>query len=255
MFADGDCPDAIVVFVDAWTRYGGSQFLNSTATGDYMDYLCDEVVPFIDGSYPTAASTERRSIAGHSSGGYGAIVTSMLRPDVFGAFAAHAPDTMFEIFIRDFFEIARLLRDRFEGSIDRLVEAAIASDPFDWRTFGTAISVYAYAAAYSPDEQQPGKVLLPFEPGTGALIPEVWERWLAWDPVRMAPRHADPLRGMRKIYLEAGRSDDYFLDLGTKAFAQQLEALGIEHTFELFDGRHGGLQHRYPDAIKLLLTT
>ena len=44
MFAAGDCPDAIVVFVDAWTSYGGSQFLNSTSTGRYLDYLCDEVV-------------------------------------------------------------------------------------------------------------------------------------------------------------------------------------------------------------------
>ena len=44
MFAAGDCPDAIVVFVDAWTAYGGSQFLNSTATGRYLDYLCDEIV-------------------------------------------------------------------------------------------------------------------------------------------------------------------------------------------------------------------
>ena len=44
MFAAGECPDAIVVFVDAWTSYGGSQFLNSTGTGRYLDYLCDEVV-------------------------------------------------------------------------------------------------------------------------------------------------------------------------------------------------------------------
>src|SRR5947209_10764230 len=33
MFATGECPDAIVVFVDAWTSYGGSQFLDSTSTG------------------------------------------------------------------------------------------------------------------------------------------------------------------------------------------------------------------------------
>ena len=31
MFAAGDCPDAIVVFVDCWTSYGGSQFVNSVA--------------------------------------------------------------------------------------------------------------------------------------------------------------------------------------------------------------------------------
>ena len=54
MFAAGDCPDAVIVFVDAWTSRGGSQFLNSTSTGRYLDYLCDEVVPFVDERYPTA---------------------------------------------------------------------------------------------------------------------------------------------------------------------------------------------------------
>jgi Putative esterase len=253
MFAAGECPDAVVVFADSWTRLGGSQFLNSTATGRYMDYLCDEVVPFIDAGYPTAATRDKRGVAGHSSGGYGAIVSSMLRPDVFGAFASHAGDSLFEIFIHDFLEVARLLRDRFEGSYEQLLDAAHASDPFDWGTFGTPLSIYAYAAAYSPDPDTPGGVLLPFELDTGRPIPEVWERWLAWDPVRMAARHADALRSMRRIYLDAGKRDEYFLDLGTQAFAKELDALGVSHTLELFDGKHGGLQYRYPAAIRELV--
>src|SRR3954453_19600180 len=77
MFAAGDCPDAIVVFVDAWTSRGGSQFLNSAGTGPYMDYLCDEVVPFVDGRYPTLADRDRRGLTGKSSGGYGAMVVPM----------------------------------------------------------------------------------------------------------------------------------------------------------------------------------
>lgn len=254
MFAAGGCPEAIVVFVDAWTSLGGSQFLNSPATGRYMDYLCDEVVPFVDGRYPVAAGRDRRGLSGHSSGGYGAIVTAMLRPDVFGAFAAHAPDALFEIFVHDFPETARVLRDGFQGSMAALLDAARASDPFDWSTFGTALSIYAYAAAYSPDPARPGEVLLPFEPATGRLIPEVWERWLAHDPVRMAPRHAEALRSMRRIHLEAGNRDDYYLDLGARAFADRLDELGVEHTFELFDGRHGGISHRYPGAIRELLS-
>ncbi len=66
MFAAGDCPPAVLVFVDAWTVYGGSQFLNSPSTGRYMDYICDEVVHFIDGRYPTSASRDRRAVSGKS---------------------------------------------------------------------------------------------------------------------------------------------------------------------------------------------
>ena len=69
----------------------------------------------------------------------------------------------------------------------------------------------------------------------------------------MAPRHADALAGMRRIYLDAGRSDEAFLDLGAQAFARELEQLGIPHTLELFDGRHGGISYRYPGAIRELL--
>ena len=33
VFADGSTPPCVVVFVDAWTSYGGSQFINSSSTG------------------------------------------------------------------------------------------------------------------------------------------------------------------------------------------------------------------------------
>ena len=58
---------------------------------------------------------------------------------------------------------------------------------------------------------------------------------------------------MRRIYLDAGRSDEYFLDLGAQAFAAELAKLGVEHTLELFDGRHGGITYRYPGAIRELV--
>jgi S-formylglutathione hydrolase FrmB len=68
----------------------------------------------------------------------------------------------------------------------------------------------------------------------------------------MAPAHADALRSMRRIYLDAGRSDEYYLDLGAQAFAAELDALGIDHSLDLFDGKHGGLTYRYPGAIREL---
>jgi S-formylglutathione hydrolase FrmB len=254
MFAADECPPAVVVFVDAWTSLGGSQFLNSTSTGRYLDHLCDELVAFVDARYPTAADREHRGLAGKSSGGYGAMVVPMLRPEVFGALASHAGDALFECcYLPEFPKIARTLRDHFDGSMDALLDAVKSSDHFDWERFGAAFSTYAYAAAYTPDPDRPGRALLPFETATGRLIPDVWEQWLALDPVRMAARHADALGSMRRIYLDAGRSDEWYLDLGAQAFAAELSALGVEHTLELFDGRHGGISYRYPGAIAELV--
>jgi len=253
MFAGGTAP-ALVVFVDAWTSYGGSQFINSASTGRYMDYLCDEVVPFIDERYETIADRDHRAITGKSSGGYGAMVVPMLRPDVFGAFASHAGDALFEAcYLKDFPETARVLRDHHDGSYETFFKAMRAAPALDYSKYGVALNTYAMAACYSPDEADPGKARLPFDIETGRLIDDVWAEWLAWDPVRIAPKRADALRSMKLIYLDAGRSDEYYLDLGAQAFAKELDALDVPYTLELFDGRHGGISYRYPGAIKALV--
>jgi len=253
MFVAGECPDAIIVFIDAWTSLGGSQFLNSAGTGRYLDYLCDEIVPFVDGRYGTLAAAAHRGVAGKSSGGYGAMVVPMLRPDVFGALASHAGDALFECcYLPEFPGIARRLRDDFDGSFDELVRRIEQEPVFDWTRYGGAFSMYAYACAYTPDPARPGKPLLPFEVPTGRLKPEIWERWLALDPVRMVEGHAEALRGMRRIYLDAGKQDEFYLDLGAQAVSRELTRFGVEHTLELFDGRHGGISYRYPIAIREL---
>jgi dienelactone hydrolase len=69
----------------------------------------------------------------------------------------------------------------------------------------------------------------------------------------MAPQHADALRSMKRIYLDAGKRDEYYLDLGATAFAREVEKAGATCTLELFDGAHGGLTYRYPGAIRELV--
>jgi hypothetical protein len=253
LFAGGGCPDAIVVFVDAWTAYGGSQFVNSASTGRYMGYLCDEVVTFVDERYPTHAGRDHRGLTGKSSGGYGAMVVPMMRPEVFGALASHAGDALFEYcYLAGFGKTARTLRDHFEGSWDVFFERLAAADSFDFDRF-EPVMVYGCAAAWSPDLDHPGKALIPFDVASGQVDYDVWSLWLEKDPVRMAAGHADALRSMRRIYLDAGKSDEFYLDLGAQAFAAELDKLGVGHTLELFDGKHGGLTYRYPGAIRELV--
>src|SRR5215468_10173721 len=73
VFASGQAPLAIVVYVDAWTAYGGSQFVDSPGTGQYHSYLCEEIVPWVDARYRTEAAAAKRAIMGKSSGGFGAM--------------------------------------------------------------------------------------------------------------------------------------------------------------------------------------
>jgi hypothetical protein len=252
LFASGDAPPCIVVFVDAWTSLGGSQFIDSPGTGRYQTYLCDEVVPFVDERYRTLAARDHRGIAGKSSGGYGAMVNAMLRPDVFGGFATHAGDALFEVcYAADFRKSARALRDQYDGSFDNFWADFRSRLPFSKKTDHSLLNDWCMAACYSTDED--GTVYLPYEPLTGELVPDVWQRWLEWDPVRMAPLYADALRSMRAIYIDAGNRDDVYLDLGAEAFRRALERLGItDYHFEIFDGTHAGIEWRYPLALRYL---
>jgi hypothetical protein len=107
------------------------------------------------------------------------------------------------------------------------------------------------AACYSPNAD--GSVELPFETATGKLRPDVWDRWLAWDPVRMVGSHADALRGLRAIYVDCGKRDQYFIDVGAEAFRRELERIGVGDVFfELFDGTHSSIEYRYPIALRYL---
>jgi Putative esterase len=251
LFAGGTVPPAVVVLVDCWTSLGGSQFLNSPGTGRYLDHLCDEVVAFVDERYPTLASRDHRGITGKSSGGYGAMVVPMLRPDVFGALASHAGDALFEhCYLSEFARAARALRDEYVGSYERFFADFRSRPAFSKDGDDALLDAWAMAACYSAEPD--GTVTLPFDPATGRLRDEVWQRWLALDPVRMAAGHAEALRSLRGVYLDAGRRDEYRLDLGAAAFSAELDALGVEHVFELFDDTHSGIEYRYPKALAFL---
>ena len=252
LFARGEAPPVVVVWVDAWTSLGGSQFLDSPGTGNDLTYLCDEIVPFVDERYRTIADRDHRGIAGKSSGGYGAMVVPMLRPDLWGGLATHAGDAVFEACYQpEFRESARALRDDYEGSFEKFWEDFRSRPAFSKPSDGHLLNDWCMAACYSTDPD--GTVRLPYDTVTGALIPEVWERWLALDPVRMVPDHADTLRSMRAIYIDAGKKDEFYLDLGAEAFRRALEEIGVtDVSFELFDGTHMSIEYRYPLSLKYL---
>ena len=238
--------DVVVVLVDAFTSLGGSQFLDSPAIGNYHTYLCDEVVPWVDARYPTG----RRALAGKSSGGFGAAVTAMLRPYLFSGFATHASDALFDVtYRRAFVEAVRALRDAYGGSYEAFLEDFRSRRPLSKKTDHALIEMWAMSAAYSGGE-------LPFDTATAAVREDVFERWLAWDPVRLAESRTEALRGMRAVWIDAGRGDEFFLDVGAAAFRRAVAAAGVPDEivhFELHEGGHFDTAWRYPLSLRHLV--
>jgi hypothetical protein len=165
MFASRVGPPAIVVYVDAWTAYGGSQFVDSPGTGRYHSYLCDEVVPFVDKTYRTIPKAAHRAIMGKSSGGFGAMITPMLRPDLFGALATHAGDALYEFcYIPEFPAAVRHLR-KYDGDIMRWWSGFRARVSFTQPEDMDLLGLLGVAACFSVDDD--GTPVLPFNPVTG----------------------------------------------------------------------------------------
>ena len=242
--------DARVALVDAWTSVGGSQYVDSAGSGHYHTYLCEEIVPFVDARYETNGL---RGVAGKSSGGQGAAVTAMLRPDLFSGYASHAGGGLFDVSIRPFFRVAaRGLRDRYGGSVARFLEELAASPaPLAHPDDIHILLQYGFASAYSADAD--GTVRLPYDVATAQVIPELWARWLEWDYPTLVPRHADALRELRAIYVDCGTRDEWYLDLTAEWLRGRLEALPVRDLHvELFDATHAGIEYRYPIGLRYL---
>ena len=256
LIVGSDCPPVIVVMPDCFTRLGGSQYVNSTATGPYEDYLTDEVIPFVDGELRTLAESERRGIIGKSSGGYGALTLAMKYPDLLAAAACHSGDMYFEYaYLRDFPRAVNAL-NQYGGVKGFLKEFAGATRK---GPLIPALNIIAMAAAYSPDPEgvpsgDDSELCLPFTLPEGELIAEVWQRWLAHDPVRMVehePR-AEALRGLKLLYLDAGDRDEYALHLGARIFVERLKALDIPYHYEEFSDGHFGINYRYKTSLEMV---
>ncbi len=246
------CPPVVVAFPDCFTRWGGSQYVDSPALGPYETYLCDELVPFLDGRYRTLPRREARGVFGKSSGGYGAIRLGMTRPDRFGALACHSGDMAFELCYAGEFPrtVAALAK---AGSIENWMAEFEKSEKKRTADF-PALNTFAMAAAYSPDPRSPFGFELPFDAATGERNPEVWARWLRHDPVAMLdrPECENSLRSLSLVYLDCGSDDEYQLHLGMRLLASKLARKGIPHEVEEFPDDHRSISYRYDVSVPKL---
>lgn len=244
-------PHAIVVLPDCFTRYGGSQYINSGATGRYEDYVIDEIIPWVDAHYRTLATPQSRGVFGKSSGGYGSMILGMRHPEVFGALACHSGDMLFELcYAPDFPKMCN--RVNKSGGVEAWWQQFDAQAKKNDADFD-ALNMLAMAACYSPDPNAPLGIGLPVNLHTCERIPEVWARWLDWDPVELLDRHGESLRGMRLVFMDCGDRDQYYLHYGARVMAARLAARTIAFEHEEFDDNHNSIQYRYDVSLPKLL--
>jgi enterochelin esterase-like enzyme len=231
-FAQG-AKEMIVVLPDSKTIYNGSMYSSSVTTGDFENYIAQDVVTYIDAHYRTIPERTSRGLVGHSMGGYGASRIGMKHSDVFGALYIMSPCCMSP------------MGGSGPGPADRMREMAIASEkkvaaaksPAELaaESPGFGAAQYATAAAWAPD---PKKAPLYFDLPTmdGVPVPEIQAKFAANAPLVFVHQYIGNLKKYRAIAMDVGDQDGLRVDAGK--LHDIFDSYGIVNSFEIYPGTH-----------------
>jgi S-formylglutathione hydrolase FrmB len=267
----------IIVFPDCFTALGGNQYVNSSAIGNYADYLTREIIPFVDREFRTLASREHRGCFGKSSGGYGAIIHGMKYAKFWGAVASHSGDAYFDfVYWADWPNtLNELTKHRAprrrpgaynarressrkglaegldDGRIKRFLEHAWKKEKVSTAE-GHCIMNLCMAATYDSDAKAPNGFRVPFNLESGELIEKRWRKWLEHDPIHLVAKYRASLKSLRGIYIDCGWRDQYHIHYGSRILSQRLAAAGIRHIYEEFDDNHSDIDYRMDVSLAFL---
>ncbi len=246
--AEKNIPLAHHVFVDAMTAFGGSQFINSRACGNYADYVQSEIVKAVDELLPTRADRQYRCLLGASSGGYGALYHVAQSNSPFGVSAAIAPDSLFEIsLLADYYKASEVLKDIPDV---KSLQKKLKDPKFrDSKMFFPVLNAVAMAMCYS--ETSNDTINYPIDLNTGFINAEEFATWKKKDPIEFLEENIVNLN-TACLYLDVGRFDEYSLQFGARRIHELLKRHKIDHHYTEFDGGHFKSTPRKIEALRWL---
>lgn len=227
LIAEGKIEPMIIVMPNAANElYGFSFYTNSVLNGNFEDFIVYDLVNYMDTHYNTIANKDGRAVIGNSQGGYAAFLFGMKHPNVFGAVASHSGMIVLGVPLGLGPIVIAENPDGFTGP-----------DPSKFLTSAG----YAMSSAWSPNlSNPPFFVDLPFDFPSGDVIPSVAARWYANDPFTMLhyPEYASNFSSLNGIYFDCGTMDELGICAGNDYMIPLLDALGLNYTYETFDGGH-----------------
>ena len=239
--ADAGLP-LIIAVPDARNRWGGSQYLNSPAQGNYADYVAGEVVAAVEARHSVARGRSGRIVAGHSSGGYGALMLAMTRQELFGAVVALAPDSDFEATHRPVVErpnVRRVTPEEIEAFTAPAKESPRPTD-------GLVELILGLSAAYAPaGPGHPGRLRWLYN-GAGEFQPAVWQQWLDHDPLLLIRKNPKAFAAGQRIYLDGAEHAEWGFNVSARKIH---DILRDRHAAVTFDEPPGGHGDRVPERL------
>lgn len=252
LHSQGLAPDAIYVFVDCLTLWGGSQFINSSAVGHYEDFIILELIPALQRELKIQLKPDTTAIVGGSSGGYGALHLASAYPEVFGHCFAIAPDSFFSASLLPDLYVALPYLEKYQTA-KRILEELRIGKLTKQKNWHSLLNAFGMSACYSPAGHSV-EFNYPLELKTGQIKSEIWQRFLDKDPVNFLPQRLKNLKCLKTIYLDVGNKDNFHLQYGTRQIAQNLKDLGLTVEYSEFDGNHFDIGERRSEVWKFLAT-
>lgn len=212
-FADG-AKEFILVCIDGASNMGGAFYVNSPVSGNWEDYVVNEVVSYIDKHYRTIPKRDSRGICGFSMGGYGAYNLAFRHPDVYNSVLSMSPGAL------------------ADGDFESAMQLWLGDSSF----------LTGYARAFSPKEKdsdevygnipkmdksaEDEKIIQDWEKGFGNLDQKL-DAYVDLD---------NPLKAIKIIY---GKMDAYdWIPRGCEALAKGMEKRNMKYELSTHDGGH-----------------
>jgi enterochelin esterase family protein len=93
---------------------------------------------------------------------------------------------------------------------------------------------------------------IPIDLTTGELRKDIFNKWMRHDPVNLVEKYKKNLKKLKLIFLDAGKSDEFALNVGARIFSERLTDNGIKHFHEEFNGGHFNIQFRYDRTFEMI---
>lgn len=220
----------ILVIPNSHTHFRGSFYTNSTLMGNWTDFISKDLVAYVDKNYRTIPNRNSRGLTGHSMGGHGALKVGMLNPDVFGSVYAMSPAVL------NWAEEMNVNNPAFK------VISAAKNETEVFKGFMNLVMT-SLGRAFSPNEHNP-----PFYanmPATyvgDSLIVhiDIVKQWEANFPINMINDRLEALKSFNGLKIDWGRNDEFdHIPITCLQFSKKLEAFGVPHMAEEYNGTHG----------------
>lgn len=219
----------------------GSFYVNSPHSGNYMDYIIQDVINYVDNNYRTIPDKQHRVLMGGSMGGFGALYVAVHNPEKFISIASLSPGNL-----GNFDLLSWKLRVPI---VERIFNKKVA-EMFGDRTWADILDTVDLI--FSKD-----KPLLPTikRDENGKIVDmnqEALNNWQKYDLNYVIKNNPEALKQLH-LFLSCEKTDEFGLSPGSETIHKTLKSLGIDHTFDFFSDPKAALSpHMFGIGYKII---